>query len=412
MRQCQKRSEKSKVQRTASAAVKWISSHGGRIQDPDSDTVAKLSKLGCSGKWAANAERDCHRLMRKMDKWLGAKIVERSVRVMNRSTLEVAWEKMPMILPHDMCLALWNQGPHVFGKCLFGDLTGEEVKEYWDHLEARCAWFQQHPACKLHDRSKLAGVATYGDEIQAYRNSECGSVAVCAWTAELAYKNDPLLRYFPICLWSEHHECEHTYSDAMKYVVRSFRRLCDSSADWPWTREGYHFAFTSAQGDLKWINERMGLHNYRRNEFCSRCMCTKTSPNGNVYESLTSFSDDPHAFPFRDYSGVDLVQEFSVLFSLPLAMERVMHDTCHSQLLGTGKTTNGPALIHLIEAGMYGPMQGPGVYQEKLAKNLRRAHRDFLLYKKIHKLQCSQPRFTPARLNRKVQTSNAALLSQ
>ena len=318
--------------------MQWLDLHGGRVKN-SGDTVARLSKLGCSGKWSANAERDCHRLMRRMDHWLGAKISHKDVRMVNPSTLEISRQKLPMILPHDMLLALWAKGRKVFDKCLFGALTPTEVKEYWDHLETHTSWFGNHPASAWRDRSRLAGVATYGDEVQAYRNSDCGAVAVCAFTPDLAYKNDPCNRYYPICLWSEHHECEHTYNDAMKYVVRSFRRLMDPTATWPWTAEGYHVTFTSAQGDLKWLNEKMGLHNFRSNNFCSRCTCKKTAEN--VYDSLTNFSSDPAAFPEQDYSEVDLVQQFSVLFSLPLTVDRVLHDTCHSQLLGTGKTTNG-----------------------------------------------------------------------
>ena len=60
----------------------------------------------------------------------------------------------------------------------------------------------------------------------------------------------------------------------------------------------------------------------------------------------------------------------------------------------------------MCEAGYFGQVMGlPGLYVDRLAPALRRAHRDFLLIKKMHKLSCSQPRFTPARLNRKVQTS-------
>ena len=65
----------------------------------------------------------------------------------------------------------------------------------------------------------------------------------------------------------------------------------------------------------------------------------------------------------------------------------------------------GAALIHLCEAGMFGSMRGPGKYQDKLTVVLRVAHRDFLKFKKLNKLQCSQPRFTPSRLSRRVQTS-------
>lgn len=62
--------------------------------------------------------------------------------------------------------------------------------------------------------------------------------------------------------------------------------------------------------------------------------------------------------------------------------------------------TLGAALIHLCEAHFFGSMAPPGEYKERLAPVLRRAHRDFLLWKKLHRKQCSQPKFTPARLNR------------
>ena len=64
----------------------------------------------------------------------------------------------------------------------------------------------------------------------------------------------------------------------------------------------------------------------------------------------------------------------------------------------------GSALIHMCEAGYFGAMAVAGKYPDRLAPVLRRAHRDFLLFKKMHRLSCSQPRFTPARLNRKQQT--------
>lgn len=55
-------------------------------------------------------------------------------------------------------------------------------------------------------------------------------------------------------------------------------------------------------------------------------------------------------------------------------------------------------------------MNTRGKYADRLAPVLRRAHRDFLLWKKLNKKQCSQPRFTPARCNRTVQTSFLAFV--
>ena len=86
-------------------------------------------------------------------------------------------------------------------------------------------------------------------------------------------------------------------------------------------------------------NGFVNLHNYGKNNFCSRCDCVKTGPD--VSATLTNFSTDADQFPPCDFSGVDMVRDHSVMFRLPLAIERVMHDTCHSQLLGTGKTANG-----------------------------------------------------------------------
>ena len=49
----------------------------------------------------------------------------------------------------------------------------------------------------------------------------------------------------------------------------------------------------------------------------------------------------------------------------------------------------GAALIHLCEGGMFGSMFGRGQYKDRLAPVLRSAHRDFLMWKKQQKLQCS-----------------------
>ena len=393
-----------KVQRTAHSAIGWLDKHGGQIKDKR-DTVAQLARLGAAGKFSGNCERDTHRLVQRLGKRLDCQIDYRQVQLINPATLEEHWQDMPMILPHELCLALWSKGEDVFRRCLYGNMTDQDIESYWNHVEAKSVWFSSHPASRWQHRARLCGVATYGDEVQAYRNSECGVVSILGWTSELSFLNEPLCRYFATAVWSEHHESDKTYNDIIQFVVDSFKRLGDPNEPWPWRKHGYLICFTAAQGDLKWINERMGLHNYRRNDFCSRCECVKTSENGNAMESLTNFTADETAFSLRDYSGVDRAATYSPLFELPLALERVQHDVAHSQLLGTGKATNGATLIYLAEAGVWGSIMGAGEYKDKLAIVLRRAHRDFLLYKKMYKLQCSQPRFTPARLGRKTQKS-------
>ena len=77
-----------------------------------------------------------------------------------------------------------------------------------------------------------------------------------------------------------------------------------------------------------------------------------------------------------------------------------MHDCLHGQYLGTGKLANGSTLIYLAERGAFGPWVGIGRYKDILALKLRTAHAAFCHWKKTNRLECTQPRFTPARLSR------------
>lgn len=72
----------------------------------------------------------------------------------------------------------------------------------------------------------------------------------------------------------------------------------------------------------------------------------------------------------------------------------------------------GSTLIYLVECGAFGTpvLNQPGIYIDRLAPALLEAHRDFMNYKKLTKLACTQPRFTPARLSRRLQSSCFAQL--
>lgn len=319
--------------------MQWLSNHGGEVAKPKADTVARLSKVGASGRYPSNAERDTHRMLERLGETLDVNIVRKKVRMIDPSTLEEAEMYLPMVLPHDMCLALWQLGEEAFRSLLFGGLSEAETAEYWDHLDSCATWFQQHPARSWSHRGKLSGLATYGDGIQTYRNSECGSVTVLAFTPELSFMNDPMLRYFTIGLWSEHCESPNTFHDVIHYVVESFQKLLDPDEPWPWREHGYLLAFTACQGDMKFLYDTMGLNDYRANEFCSRCSCVKNADD--LYRTLGNFSEDPQAFHEWDYSGIDMAWTYSALFSLPLTMERVQHDIAHGQMLGSGHFANG-----------------------------------------------------------------------
>ena len=312
------------------------------MRDAKKDTVSQLAKLGAGGRCPQNAERDMHRTLERMAKRFNAKMSWKPIRLWNPSTLEVCYQNFPMVLPEDICLAMWGLGPQVFRRCFFGHLRESDVALYWDNIAERCPWFQNHPAKSWQHRGRMASLSTYGDEVRAYQNSECGVLSVVGWSSDLCYKADPLLRYYLVALWSEHHECCDTYDDVISWVTESLLRLTDPSHQWPWTPYGYLFVVSGITGDLKWLTDRMHVHNFRSNEFCSRCCCVKVRRDGDRRFTLANFADDPEAHQLRNYAGVDLAQTFSPLFALPaMDMSTVQHDVMHSQFLGTGKIVNG-----------------------------------------------------------------------
>ena len=94
------------------------------------------------------------------------------------------------------------------------------------------------------------------------------------------------------------------------------------------------------------------------------------------------------------------------LEELPLPMlfgvdiSRFVHDTAHSQLLGTSKVLNGSVLTYLAESGEFCNFP-TGIYESALGTTLRAAYARFKVWLREEHLQATQPRFTPSRLNRK-----------
>lgn len=105
--------------------------------------------------------------------------------------------------------------------------------------------------------------------------------------------------------------------------------------------------------------------------------------------------------------------ESSIVFSLPGAQpDRVVHDCMHSQLLGTGKVSNGSAIVYLAESSFWNPFQPSGQYPDALEFSARLAHKDFLEWKRSLGLNVTQPRFTCARLSRRGRQSYPVLSSK
>ena len=244
------------VQQRASSAMTWLSSNGGKVRAKD--TVAGLSQLGAKGKYPANVERDTHRMLRRTGQWLGAAIDHVPVRMVNGEPIylggklgETASHTPSPVLP---CFVETREGnlPAMPFRQIFWRWCEKLLEPHWGHMWL-VGWSPGSSVAEQVEAYICGGLRRRGP--LPTENSECGQVSVVAWTSELAYLNESMLRYFTITCWSEHRQSEHTYSDCMEHVVNSFEMLAGPKRRWPWSDASYLLSFTFVQGDLKWICE-------------------------------------------------------------------------------------------------------------------------------------------------------------
>ena len=139
-------------------------------------------------------------------------------------------------------------------------------------------------------------------------------------------------------------------------------------------------------------------------EFCSLCSACKK--HDDVRHTYTDFREG--SLHKQGRLSNDEYMASKSLEDLPIPMVdggvhlcRFLHDTTHSQLLGTSKVLNGSVLTYLIEAGEFGTFPTRGFYEHGFQSLCRPAFLNFKSWLRSHGLAATQPRFTSARLNRK-----------
>lgn len=337
----------------------------------------------------------------------------------NPKTQQSKVQNFPCIFPDKLAAALLAESEELFQYVFFGKSL--DPAEYWTHQLRHSKWFQRHPASERENFSQMIPLSLYGDEVQSFRNTEGGLVACIGWSSDFGAGLGPLSRYFLICAVPEHYTTKDTFKAIYSAVAARLSKMCDEHEVHPWTQYGYSFMYSSTQGDLKWLNDQFGFHNSRADEFCTMCSCVKYHPTdismtlGDFRESArhkeTRLDHEAWAANLDDMTP----EEYHPIFSIPGSRaDRLMHDVLHSQLLGTGKVTNGSVLTFLSEAGYFGPFRQPGFgkYDLCLEAVLKPAYGHWLDWKKAHGLSVNQPRFTVARLSRKGKTSYPSLSSK
>ena len=274
--------------------------------------MGKISKTGGAGRHKGNIERDCQTIIKTFGKRFGAIISTTPVRMWNPSKSCIEVKQLPLIYPDDFARALWKRSPKLFQNLLLAD---GNTRDYWEQCRKYCEWFREHPSYGWSNNwGKMVPLSLYGDDVQAYRNSEVGTMSIFAWSSDLAASNSFKSRYFLITAYSEHEECQYTFNDLMKAIATRITNMVTPSLsikmEYPWLRDEYSFMLSSLQGDLKWVNNYYGnFFDYRSNAFCGYCQCVKK--DATVGMTLADFSATAlHTSTTRTYSQADLIQSY------------------------------------------------------------------------------------------------------
>ena len=259
----------------ARSALKFCYEMGGKV--PVEHPVYRIASVGSWGAHQNNSERDLQRLVKGMR--LEVPIEYMNLRVHCHKANDIVEKQVACLYPDKMAGALFNRGEAVFRHFCFGQ---ENARKYWRHLSQTSSWFQQHPAFDYDRKSCMVPFSLYGDEVQTYKNAECGVIDVLGWCSDFSAGQSPISRYLPIVCLSTHVICSETWVDLWSQLLPRVLRMVADDATHPWSRAGYRFMISSIQGDLAWIVSKFQLHNYRRNNFCSSCGCCKRHDDENM----------------------------------------------------------------------------------------------------------------------------------
>ncbi|OLQ03520.1 Neurofilament heavy polypeptide [Symbiodinium microadriaticum] len=239
------------VQVTADRALKWCETRGGNTAEKD--LVWKLSKLATSGKHPQNAERDLHAAVRKYGLKMKINIEYIPVRLFNPSTETIYQTTLPVICPVSLATAIWHEGPDIFESIFLGAEGKDGAQRFWQNAKKNASWFM---GAEIPESSfpGLLPIFLYGDDVDAYRNSDAGAISAVGWGCDFGYKREAMLQNFLLAVYAEYTACEHTHDDVMAYAVEKFKVMGDPRINHPWHASGFRFYLSSCRGDLKWIN--------------------------------------------------------------------------------------------------------------------------------------------------------------
>ncbi|CAE7225116.1 unnamed protein product [Symbiodinium microadriaticum] len=272
------KSSASNVQVTADRAVTWSKSIGGQVSGKD--LVWKLSKLAASGRHPQNAERDLQAAVKKFSLRMKVKIEEIPVRLYNPSTETIYEAQLPVICPVSFATAIWHEGPDLFESIFLGREGRDGAERFWNNARKNASWFKKAAAFPESSFRGLLPIYLYGDDVDAYRNTDAGAVSAIGWGCDFSYKQEAMLQTLLLCVYAEYTACEYTHDDIMLYACEKFKQMADTRIKHPWHSAGFRFQLFSCRGDLKWINAING----KRVSYWLADVCAQRLQRGNATE--------------------------------------------------------------------------------------------------------------------------------
>ena len=240
------------VQALAKKAVSWCKASGGKVGS--TDLVRKLSKLATSGKHPQNAERDLQATVQRYGKSMKIHVDSVPVRLYDPATEEITQSSIDVLCPISLAHAIWREGADLFEAIFLGSQGASGAKAFWENAKQNASWFKNSQIPKECYKGLLP-LYLYGDDVEAYRNSDPGAVSALGWGCDFGYKNEAMLQNFLLTCYAEYTACEHTHDDLLQHLMKKFQAMGDPSLEHPWHAAGYRFMFAGCRGDLKWINE-------------------------------------------------------------------------------------------------------------------------------------------------------------
>ena len=240
------------VQQLASGAVSWCQAMGGNVEAKD--LVGKISKIAACGKHPQNAERDLQNTIRSFGKSMGIKIDNAPVRMFDPSTEAIFETNIPVLCPVSLAEAIWKLGADVFEAVFLGKEGPSGAEKFWKNAKQNASWFQANTIAERAYRG-LIPTYLYGDDVEAYRNSDPGAISAIGWGSDSGNKNEAMLQTFLLTVYAEYTACEFTHNDIVEFIMAKFKHMADVNVAHPWHAGNFRFHFCSCRGDLKWINE-------------------------------------------------------------------------------------------------------------------------------------------------------------